>query len=355
MDDIKNILTKKPDNTLYWSGSDVPDLGITKGMSLDVAMSKLANAFVQYKNIKLETKPVQGCVDCETFVDRDKAISSALDKLSNLTTADISHAGVEQNPGRLSGNAAKYVGSSFDYSITAGSTGSKLSVNLSSLSDQPYSSRVVVSGKSSNGKNIVMDTPEKVSSVTVENSMYPITMDVVVRMDTKGGIVDLTKTVTLYNPAETGDFKAAYDVKDRSRAEPYSGKLDEWLGGVEGTQFKLEQYQDALKTATNGDFVSAIKGQQFLASEALNKIDQMSVVNISLKGDNGSTTTKTVTPQQAIDSLSQKVNSLQSENSNLKSELKAIQNALGNVSNPSGGGLAGTSSDPGQSLSTGVN
>lgn len=346
-------MTKNPDSTLYWSGDAIPALGITKGMSMDVAMAKIANAFVEYKSFKTEVKPSAGCKDCETFVDRDKAISAALNKIENLTTADIKHDSVVQNPGRLSGNAAKYIGTTFGYTVTAGTTGSNIAVNLSSLTGEQFSSRVVVSGKSTNGKNIFMDTPEKVSSVSVENSMYPITIDVVVRVDTPGGIVDLTKTKTLYNPAETGDFMEAYDVKDRSYAEPYSGKLDEWLGGVEATQYKMEQFQDSVKTAANGDIAGAIKGQQYLIDAAYNKIEGMSTVTISVKDENG-TTTKTVAPQQAIDSLAQKINSLVTENSNLKTELKAVQGVLGNVSNPAGGGVPGTSADAGQSLSGGV-
>lgn len=354
MEGINNILTKNPDHTLYWSGDSIPELGIEKGMSLDVAISKFAKAFVEYKNVKVETKPVKGCTDCQTFVDRDNAIFSILNKIENLSTSDIKHAGVTQNPNRLSGTAAKYVGETFAYSITAGTDGSKLSVNLSGLSDQQYSTRVVVSGKSTNGKNIIMDTPEKVSAVTVENSMYPINLDVVVRMDTPGGIVDLTKTLTLYNPAETGDFKAAYDVKDRSHAQPYTGMLDEWLGGVEATQFKQEQFQDAIKTATNGDLPGTIAGQKYLIDGVYNKLEGMSTVTLSLKDSTGGTTTKTITPQVAIDSLSQKVNLLSTENSSLKSELKAVQGVLGNVSNPSGGGTPGTTSDAGQSLATGL-
>lgn len=351
---IDNILTKTPDHTIYWSGDDIPELGITKGMSMDKAISSFAKVFIEYKSVLVETKPVEGCTDCKTFVDRDKAISSLLNKVGNLSTSDITHEGTPYNPNRLSANAAKFIGSTFSYSITAGSTGSSLGINLTGLTENPYSSRVVVSGQSNNGKNIIMDTPEKVSSVTIENKMFPINLDVVIRMETSLGVVDLTKTVMLYNPAEAGDFKAIYDVKDRSFAGPFTGTLDEWLGSVEATQYKLEQYQDSIKTATNGDIGSTIKGQSFLINGAYEKINSMATVSLSLRDENGTTTTKTVTSQEAVDNLSKKVNSLTTENSNLKAELKAVQSTLGNVSNTAGGGTPGTTADSGASLSTGT-
>ena len=49
-----NILGLYPDSGIYWTADDIPELGIYKNQRLDVALSKIAKAFVEYKSQKIE-------------------------------------------------------------------------------------------------------------------------------------------------------------------------------------------------------------------------------------------------------------------------------------------------------------
>lgn len=346
------ILGLFPDTKIYWSEPDVPEIGITNKMRYNVAVNNLVRSFLEYKNAIFNLGSL--ATDTEIIATRDQALNSLLTKISNLDSSDLTHSGVPFNNNRLSVESAKFLGSKFNYSIATDSAGAKLGINLKEgLPTDVLSTRIVVSGKSGTGKNILMDSPEQISSVTVTNENYPIDIDISARIQTKTGLVDLTKRVVLHNPAEAGEFQSVYDVKDRSYAAPFTGKLSEVLGSLEATQTRLEMYHDVLKNTPNGDIVNTVSGHDYAISSINNTIKEMSTVNLTLTESDGKTTTKLVTPQQAIDQLTNKVNALLVDNTQLKSDLKAAQNILSNISiNPAGGGIAGTVSDDGASLST---
>lgn len=349
-----NILGLYPDHGIYWTADDVPELGIYKNQRLDVALSKIAKAFVEYKSQKIEIGDL--ATDADRYVSRDKALEATMGKLLNLSSSDIKHEGIPYNNNRLSVDSAKFLGTKFYYTVATTNEGSKLDINLSEALNGEgdiMSSRVVVTGKSETGKNIFMDTPEKVSTVSLTNSMYPIDIDVTTRVQTKSGIVDLSKKVVLHNPSEAGEFFAIYDVKDRSYAAPFSGKLSDMVGSIEGTQTRLESYHDALKNTGSGDILNTVKSHDYTLESLNAQVQTMKTVNITLTDQNGHTSTRAVSTQQAVDELSAKLNTLQQDNSILKSQLEQAQNQLNNANNISGG-IEGTTAGSNASLSTGV-
>lgn len=336
-----NILNSTPDKGVYWTGATVPELGIEKNMNLNLVIQKIIDGFLELKNAQFDVGKLGNAP-----TTRDEAINSLLGKVNTLSTSDISHNGIPFNKNKLSVEASKFLGSKFNYAIASDSNGARLDINIKEQlpTKNILSTRVVVSGKSSNGKNVFMDTSELITSVALKNEMYPIDIDVNVRTQTTTGVVDLDKKIVLHNPAEAGSFEGIYDVKDRSYNAPFSGMLTDWLGDMEATQDRLEQYHDVLKNTSEGDIVNAVSGNSYKISSLEKEVDNTKTVTIALANPNGTVTTKTVTPQTAINDLSKQVNNLLSDSNEIKTDLTAVQNQVSNVSNPSGGGLAGTTS-----------
>ena len=95
-----NILGLYPDSGIYWTADDIPELGIYKNQRLDVALSKIAKAFVEYKSQKIEIGDL--ATDADRYVSRDKALEATMGKLLNLSSSDIKHEGIPYNNNRLS-------------------------------------------------------------------------------------------------------------------------------------------------------------------------------------------------------------------------------------------------------------
>ncbi len=347
------LLNNTPDKTIYWTGESVPELGIFRGMLYNDVISNLIKSYLELKNATINIGALSG--KPEVNVSRDEAISAMSQKMLNLSTSDIKHDGIPFTYNRLSVDASKFLGSKFSYSVETDSNGSKLGINLKEgLTGDVLSSRVIVSGKSTNGKNVVMDSSEKVTSVSIKNEMYPINIDILSRVQTKGGIVDLTKQIVLRNPSESGSFESLYDVKDRSFSSPFSGNLSDLLGGMEATQDRLEQYHDVLKNTSEGDIVNRVSSNEHKIASIDEMVKSNETVEISLAGSSGTVTTKTVTPQKAINSLTETVNKLLGDSTQLKSDIAGVQNKVGNISNPTGGGIPGTTSENLTSASNGA-
>lgn len=350
MADEIRILNSKPDKEVYWSGSQVKELGIEKNMSYDQALLNFTKAFLDLYQAKFNIGSLGNDI-----ATRDETINLLVGKVNALATGDIAHNGIPFNNNKLSVEASKFLGTKFNYSVVSDSNGAKLDINIKEqLPSDVLSTRIVVSGKSTNGKNIFMDTSEKITSVVLKNEMYPIDIDVNVRTQTTGGIVDLEKKVVLHNPSEIGSFQSTYDIKDRSYNAPFSGKLSDWLGGIEATQDRLEQYHDVLKNTSKGDIVNTVNGHDYMIDSLSKEVDGMKTMTVMVTNPTGTVTTKTVTPQEAVNILANQVNNLLSDNTSLKTDLKAVQNQLSNVSNPSGGGIDGTLATPNVSLSSSV-
>lgn len=350
------MLGMYPDSGIYWSGPDIPELNIRNGQKYSDVIVAIINELLGYKNAKFETKEM--LVGDSSFASRDEILGTLLQKVTNFSTNDIKHSGIPYNNNRLSVDASMFLGTKFYYSVSTTNTGASIGINLTEKLNgegDVLSSRVVVSGRSESGKNIYMDTPERISSVNVNNAMYPIDIDVSLRVQTKSGIVDLSKKVVLYNPSESGEFWAIYDVKDRSHSGPFQGSLQEMIGSIEATQARLETYHDALKNSDLGDILNIVKGHEHTLSQISAQIKDMGSVKLTLSDQSGKTATRTVDQQTAIDEISMKITAIKAENEILKSKIESAQNVLNNVSfSPTGGGIEGTSSPQNSSLSTSV-
>ncbi len=334
-----------PDTSIYWTGPDVPEMGIKKGMAINEVITLFMNSYIQQSS---QTFNVGG-----SSTGRDDAIAAVINKVENLSTSDIKHQGTEFTESRMSVSAGKYIGKYMDYSISATPGGSSISINtIDGIEEKPYGVRIIAHGKSGTGKNVVLDTPEPVGMFTTTNDMYPITIETLVRMQTKEGLVDLTNTTVITNPSQSGSFKAYYDVKDRNYSGPYTGNLSEFLNGVEATQQKHGQYQDRLKNTGIGDVGTAVEAISNSVSDITKQIQESKTVEVGLRSESGTTQFKKVTTQGAVSMIAEAVNTLSSSNSNIKDELKAVLNKVDNSGNPSNGGITGTQVESGESLAT---
>jgi len=173
-------------------------------------------------------------------------------------------------------------------------------------------------------------------------------------VDTNGGVVDLLSNFTLNNPTEVGIFKKVYDVRDRTLSDKFSGKMSDWIGSFEATQQRIDEYYERLRYGSNGDAVDILNRHNFEISSNAKRVEELNNIQISLQDKSGLVTTKYTNIQNAITSLTEMTNALLDDNKNLKDELKAVQNKVSNISNPSGGGIDGTTNNGNTSLSTSV-
>lgn len=111
------ILNSTPDKAIYWSGNPVPELGIEKNMSYTQVLELIVKDYLSLKNSKFDVGKLG-----TDLSSRDDAINSLLEKVNTLSTDDISHNGIPFNNNKLSVEASKFLGSKFNYSITADPT-----------------------------------------------------------------------------------------------------------------------------------------------------------------------------------------------------------------------------------------
>lgn len=338
-EDLTNILNGLSDKGVYWSGDDIDELGIKKGMSYNKIMTMFIAQFLEISKSKFNVGELS--IDSNNIKTRDEAIELMINKFNNLSTNDISHVDESILNGKLSMYASDFIGKKMEYSVESTQLGARIGFDIGKDLDSKniLNSRIVVYGQSETGKNIIMDTPEKVSSVTVTNDKYPVYVDVNVRMMTQGGTVDLNKNIILSNPTLSGIFSNTFDIKDRTHNAPLPGKLIDWIKSSDASQIKLEKYQDALINSEAGDISVVVPANSYKINELIKNNNRITgILNETSKN---------------ISSLEQFSDKIINDTNNIKSELKAIQNKVDNF-NPSGGGINGTISESNSSLSTNI-
>lgn len=105
------------------------------------------------------------------------------------------------------------------YSTTIGGSGSvsfswDLTLIRSSLPSAYSVTSISVVANSPNSVNALLSSSSAKSSVTFNISSYPVTVDFKIRVNTTCGQIELTKTINLYNSADTGNKTAIMDLAD---------------------------------------------------------------------------------------------------------------------------------------------
>lgn len=92
--------------------------------------------------------------------------------------------------------------------------------------------RVKITGFNSGGSNVITNSEKPSAGINIAASNFPITVDIVLRVNSPCGDIEIKTNFITVNPVEVGDFRAVLDVVDLN---PRTGSINltEQLNGVE--------------------------------------------------------------------------------------------------------------------------
>jgi hypothetical protein len=281
--------------SIIYVGPDLP-IGIKNGDNLNTVISKIAN--------QAPVSPSTTMPNTDDIITKSLIKSTGSLCASNIVNREFSYS--------LSTNAA---GTVFTYDL----------VNLTKSLPSKYEvamTRVRVIGTPVGGQAIVTDARSMGSSLSIPLNRYPVSVEMLMRVNSPCGQIDMTKTIDLNNPSLTGSFRLDLDALDLS---PNSGQisLTQQLNNVEARLNSVEgKVKDAVATKSDienhsGDIDSLTTTVSNPDSFEITYIkdtatttEQLTKIITDLHSDIKILTEKARNQENTINSLKNQVNSL---------------------------------------------
>lgn len=302
---------------IYYTGEDVPSLGIIRGEDLNSVISKI----VSYMD----------SLD-DSFQNAQKATSITSDDVkSNVPSSTIK--------GVSSRCALEIIEREFNYSIDTTTSGTNFTYDLSNVvlnlprDYQHVSTRVIAYGNQTNSSStLVADTKGVNGGFPVSNSAYPLTVDIVSRIKTECGDIDMTSTLSLTNTP--GNYKKVLSVKDLTNVSSQDATVTDHITQLQGMVANLQADVDNMKsvktsTGNSSDIVAAIQNQDAKLQDVSSKISDPSNLPVSYQDSNSSTQTRTVA--QALSDANAQIANLKTQLQDLKTQNTSLQSKVDSI------------------------
>lgn len=217
-----------------YTGPDISSLGIKTGMSLDDVIQRLAGT--GFTALTSESKSM--------------TTDDILTNVSNIGTGSVSNC------------VLNILKRDFSYSIGPAKSSTVFTYDFTELIDAlpaKYSVgriEVTATGTPENGISTIATMKSPSSGFNLDLKRYPINIDVLVRLTTPCGSVDMTTTFNVISSAEQGTFRRFLDVKDLStNSSQKTSTLSNQLTNLEYALMVLDrkvnlQTVDDVKTQT---------------------------------------------------------------------------------------------------------
>lgn len=160
-----------------------------------------------------------------------------------LNTDSITSKSIIRNTSGACGS--KIVTRNFSYTMTASQTGAVFGWSLTDVVralPTGYRSsviRVKVSGATVGSKNVIADSRKQAGGVSIKTNQFPISADILVRVTTPCGDVDMEGAVKITSPGKTGTFTGVLKVVDLN---PNAGEimLTDQLNSLEAQIYEVQ-------------------------------------------------------------------------------------------------------------------
>ena len=280
-----------------YNGPAIPHLDISPGDSMDVVISKIAAYHT----------PIQ-------------------QTQAQVTTDDIISKSLVRSDGAICGSLI--VKRDFAYTLTPQSSGILFNYNLLDIArnlPEGYDiamSRVLFSGKADGGLSTFYDSKSMSANVTIPLNRYPVTVDLSLRINSPCGQIDMTQSLQLINPAQSGGFYSTMSVRDLT---PNSGQvgLTVQLNNLEA---KVNELDGLLKNVSNLDL--AVQSQMLELGQVKGTVENASTLSVSYVKDGG---TKTSEVSDVIGDLYKEIKSLTDQLAAQKAEVNNVKSTIASL------------------------
>lgn len=203
-----------------YTGPDIPSYGISTGMSLDDVIEKLAGI----SSAELTSQSAE--------ISADKVMSNP----TNIGTGSVSSC------------VLQITKRDFTYNLGPNRSGVLFSYDFTELLNAlppSYSVGVIqvkATGRESAGSSVIATMSSPSSGFSVELSRYPVTVDILIRLTTECGNVDLTATLNLISSGNLGTYRHFLDAVDLTTGSTNkSTTLDAHLQSIEYAMMVLDR------------------------------------------------------------------------------------------------------------------
>lgn len=273
--------------------------------------------------------------DCVVYNQR--SLTSYIKDLENITTPQeaseqalntdliVSRSVVRNTSGAC---GSKIVTRSFTYTLSASQTGAVFGWSLTDVIKalpKGYNSsviRVKVSGATVDNRNLIADSRKQSGGVSIKTNQFPITADILIRVSTPCGDVDMESTVKVTSPGKAGTFTGTLKVMDLN---PNTGEivLTEQLNSLEAQVYEI---QTSLASFEDPSF--AVAEQAGLIQDLENRILNPSSLEVVYQQDTNKFTKQlgdVITAlYKEIGSLKTTIASQEVEITNLRAQVDSI-------------------------------
>lgn len=215
----KGCATSLGDKCVQYTGDDIPELGIKRGMFLDEVIFKMGMGLVSLLTQKVSLNSLADGGDSDAVVSIAEGLQMAINKFSNLSTDDIAYK--SNIPAVSSGAAAPLMGKTLQYNTLKSPQGTSfgwdLTQDLQGLPDgyRVMRTRAVGSGSELNGKTLLFDSNKANDIYNIGNDRFPLSVNMEVDIRTPEGDVKLQKTAFISAP-ESNSYVQNYEVIDNT-------------------------------------------------------------------------------------------------------------------------------------------
>ena len=339
------------DNLIKYTGNNIPELGITNGMSLDLVLNRVTEAIVEVRNQKV-------VLDGNTM-SPISAIEQTYQKASNLNSDNIKLNGDFEIGTSMA--TQPFLNKSFTYSIDLIGNNLTYSFNYNSIKENlPANYNLIsisttASTLQTESSNTLIQNNDKLSGViSIPFNKIPANVKTEIRFNTPQGDIILSTTNPIISAVKsTGTI--VLDIKDFTTNKTSNSSITDWSKSLTAQISNINNIKNQLDQFKLGGFenipeqkgiFNCIGALSSICDGVIKNVNSLSTVSIPNFGTCVGSTTGT--PQDAIDALSKVYLSQKDEISTLKGQIaeqtKSINSLTGFyssiVNSPSGGSLS---------------